>query len=159
MKIRYSKYLAPGILLVIAVLFILYMSTMNGTMSHQLSKIVSNLVVRDLLQLEISGWRMDVIDFIIRKIAHFVMYFGLGLVGYGYFYHRTHSIKKSMVCGWSVGIVISILDELQQLFRSGRTGRWYDVLIDGSGLLIAVIVFGLFTTIIHYLDMKNRDKN
>lgn len=79
-----------------------------------------------------------------RKAAHFGLYFGLGgligLVVYGLF-----RIKGRMwsLMSWGLGSAWGVIDEIHQYFVPGRSMQFSDMVIDSSGVLLAVVSLGL----------------
>lgn len=82
--------------------------------------------------------------FIVRKSAHFTIYLILGLL-------VISLLKEYMIISWK-SILISLLvvflyacsDEFHQLFVSGRSCEFRDVLIDCSGGLVGSYLYYLF---------------
>lgn len=82
--------------------------------------------------------------FIVRKSAHFTIYLILGLL-------VISLLKEYMIISWK-SILISLLvvflyacsDEFHQLFVSGRSCEFRDVLIDSSGGLVGSYLYYLF---------------
>ncbi len=82
--------------------------------------------------------------FIVRKTAHFTIYLILGLL-------VISLLKEYMIIGWK-SVFLSLLvvflyacsDEFHQLFVSGRSGEFRDVLIDSSGGLVGSYLYYLF---------------
>ncbi len=75
----------------------------------------------------------QVIDFALKKIAHFIEYFILGILTY----RATNNILVSI--GFCVLYAIS--DEFHQSFIPGREPRVRDVIIDSFGSITAVIIW------------------
>lgn len=84
--------------------------------------------------------------FIVRKIAHFTLYFILFLLIYTVF--RSYGVSKyTIVYSLIFCFVASMLDEFHQLFSAGRTSRMLDVIID---------TMGAFTSSLLVLFLKRR---
>lgn len=86
-------------------------------------------------------------SFYISKIAHFIEYgilcFFVFLTFIGLKKHNLRYIIGIVVC-----CLYAISDEFHQMYSSGRTPRFLDVLIDTLGAFTAVLVIELFITII-----------
>lgn len=86
-------------------------------------------------------------SFYISKIAHFTEY---GILCF--FVFLTFIGLKKYNLRYIIGIVVcslyAISDEFHQMFSSGRTPRFLDVMIDTLGAFTAVLVIELFITII-----------
>lgn len=53
-------------------------------------------------------------------------------------------LRNVMLLAFVLGCVYSISDEIHQLFISERAGQIRDVLIDSTGVLIAILLMGKF---------------
>lgn len=79
-------------------------------------------------------------DYILRKIAHFFEYTVLCVLFFRGFRRTTEiSFTKSLVLSVFLTIAYATSDELHQTLVSGRSGKPFDVIIDGLGTF-----FGLF---------------
>ena len=81
----------------------------------------------------------------VRKTAHFLEFAVLGALFFMFFSTFDGLFKKSRF-GFSLaaGFVYAVIDEVHQSFISGRACRAMDLLIDFSGILLAVTVCFLF---------------
>ena len=79
---------------------------------------------------------------IIRKFAHFVLYFILGvlssatLVSYRGIPYAFRGVISGAIC-----VIFAITDEIHQLFVDGRSGEVADVLLDSTASIIGILVF------------------
>lgn len=79
------------------------------------------------------------LEHFIRKAAHFTEYFILGwLLSLTI---RETNCSKIILTPWCIGTVVACCDEAIQLFSDGRAGRLADVLLDSTGVLVAVLCF------------------
>jgi len=92
---------------------------------------------------------IDTFSFIIRKLAHFSEFFLLGVFWY-LVYLKYTSKSKLILIVLIHGLITAIIDETIQLFVDGRSGEVMDVLIDFSGVLIAVLIM-------HYIICRRKD--
>lgn len=83
------------------------------------------------------------LNYPVRKLAHFSIYFLLGLVVYGLFLH-TNS-KHKLLFSLLTCVVYASFDEIHQLFVLGRTGQVLDVLIDSMGSIIGMLIIKAIT--------------
>jgi len=144
--------------------------------SHQPSQVSSSLsggILDSLLALLPNGFPIDteVLHTIIRKIAHVSVYFVLAiLVSFAWsksllqFYqnpvgvHRFYSLRSySIVIG--ICFLYAMGDEYHQTFISGRSGEFRDVLIDTSGALMGLFVYGLVYWWIFRKRVKQNDES
>lgn len=88
------------------------------------------------------------IDFIIRKSAHFIEYFILGVLSFISLRDLRYLFKKQRMAQSVIAVsfcaLYAVSDEIHQLFVEGRYGCLRDVLIDTSGSVLAVMIC-LFT--------------
>ncbi len=96
------------------------------------------------------------IHFVIRKTAHFLLFFALGAS-----YANTISvncnisIKNVFIIALLLSVAYAILDEFHQFFVPGRDCKASDVIIDGCGAFFGI---GLFLLLRGYIQRrKNND--
>ena len=106
------------------------------------------------LSLSVADWLLSVISvilpdglfvfepfhFYIRKAAHFIAYFILGVLALRAFRVSGARGWKSVVCAFALSFVYAISDEFHQLFVPGRGAQVRDVLIDGLGALVGILL-------------------
>lgn len=125
---------------------IFYLSSDNGS----LSSIKSDYIVNNIITLTNINFNVDYLTFIVRKFAHFFIYFLLGISVINLFDEL--NIKRVILYSLIFCIVYSISDEVHQLFVFDRTFKVLDILIDS---------FGSFTGIISYyigVNYGSKDK-
>lgn len=80
-------------------------------------------------------------DLILRKLAHMMEF---GLLAYLIYraFRQTWQLKQFDLLAWSVilSFVYAGTDEYHQLFVPGRECHFSDVLIDGLGILVFVLI-------------------
>ena len=82
--------------------------------------------------------QVDFLHSIIRKCAHFTEFFVLGVLS-SLAISYTELLRKGLT-GISFCLLVAITDETIQLFVGGRAGRILDVLIDGTGALVGIVL-------------------
>lgn len=96
---------------------------------------------------------------LVRKAAHFGLYFGLGglisLTFYGPFQMRGRSW---FVASWTFGSLWGVIDEIHQYFVPGRSMLFQDMLIDSGGVLLAVVLLTAMTAGYHRLSSWQKEK-
>lgn len=85
-------------------------------------------------QPDLPSNRIDVLDFILKKSAHFSEYLILTILWY-----RSLGQKSPMV-PVLISLAYAFSDETHQLFVPGRGGALRDVFIDSLGIITAVFV-------------------
>jgi hypothetical protein len=84
-------------------------------------------------------------SFIVRKLAHFTIYFALGFCMIHVFSPSAKKIRaKELAMALLLCFLYACSDEFHQSFTDGRAARFTDCLIDSSGSLCAMLVLALF---------------
>jgi|SRR5699024_1318146 len=107
-------------------------SKLSGSFVQVLFEIVS------LFPIVIEG---DTVHFIVRKSAHFMAYFILGIL----IMHTVRLFSRlsifSIVNGFFITVLYAASDEFHQTFIPGRSGEIRDVLIDSAGSLTGILTY------------------
>ena len=90
---------------------------------------------------------------IIRKCAHFILYVTGGILIYNLCL-QFNNIKYVEVVSIILGGIYAITDEIHQLFVEGRSGEVRDVLIDISGVTVGVMCLYFLLYIIKVCKKK-----
>ncbi|HIU52150.1 MAG TPA: VanZ family protein [Candidatus Merdicola faecigallinarum] len=53
-------------------------------------------------------------------------------------------VKRKITYSFIIGVIYAITDEIHQLFVPGRSGEIRDVLIDGLGIIVGIILIYQF---------------
>ena len=128
-------------LLVAGILFMMFrFSGQNTDVSNGLSGWLAERIL-SVLKPGYTGSDLDTLNFVVRKIAHFVLYtlLGLGLAGLIQNLHPKRALLIVMV----LGVLAAMLDESHQYFVQGRNASVYDVLLDSCGVLTGGLAFQL----------------
>lgn len=139
--------------IIIYILLILWMSLIFCFSNQPAidSDKVSNGVINKLIQVVeiISNHKFNEIEldniykyavFPIRKLAHFTLYFILGIFMYLSLYKNTLNSKKIFIISLILCFLYACSDELHQIFIPGRSGELRDVFIDTFGSLLSIIL-------------------
>ena len=142
--LKRHKKLLLSLLLIFQMALIFTMSSFGSDSSSA----QSNQIIRALHQVfpnlssDNSFSNDNNLVFIVRKTAHFTEYAILGLLFF--LVYRTHLTKPSNRKLFFLAIFSSFLyactDELHQLFVSGRSGQFTDVLIDTLGAFFGCLL-------------------
>lgn len=104
-------------------------------------------IIRPILEFLFPAASPETLSFyhgIIRKCAHFTEYAILGLFACRAFLAtKSWPRKYPFVFAFLVVIAVAMIDETNQSFNPARTGSIWDMLLDISGGLFAVVVYGL----------------
>ena len=86
--------------------------------------------------------------FIVRKTAHFTLYFILGIIVY--LLLTSYNVKMPILYSILFCLLYACSDEIHQLFSSGRTAKVMDVCIDTFGSSVAIIIFSTITKLLKH---------
>lgn len=138
------------ILLIIIWMILIYsFSNQNGIASSNMSGGIVDTIIELLEKLGIvfNDKMVDVFGFLIRKIAHFTLYFILGILWLWLLKDYSISFKLQVIYTIIFCVLYACSDEIHQLFVSGRDGKIFDVMIDTLGSLSSCIYIYLFRKI------------
>lgn len=137
------------ILLILWMCFIFAMSSRPADLSTQDSNfvgaLVGRLVIPDFEELSPDAREEFVmsIDHTVRKLAHACEYALMGILSLAAFFPGfTPSSKanRAVLISWLICLIYAATDELHQLFVSGRSGQFSDVMLDGAGAAVGVLI-------------------
>lgn len=93
-------------------------------------------------------------DFIVRKLAHFLEFTGLGLLMNTALYQTRK--RKSFLLATALASLYALTDEVHQLFVEGRACRAADWAIDTCGAIVGTIAFAvIFALLSKAIKRKN----
>jgi len=127
------------ILLILWMVLIFAMSSFDASESGNQSGFIVNLIgdifnIRDL----------ELLSFIIRKLAHITEFMILGILTINCF--KDYKFNNLLLLSVIFGIFYACTDEFHQIFVSGRSGSIKDVCIDSFGVLMGT--YGYYLAII-----------
>ena len=131
--------------------------TSGGLIENVLSAIYPNFNELD------NEKREEVVSsfqFIVRKTAHFFIYFVLGVsVLMSVITYFDLKLLIRMIIGSSICIIYAAIDEIHQYFIAGRSCEFRDFLIDTSGSIIGIL-FGylVFCIVSNFITKMRRKK-
>src|SRR5260370_16307494 len=116
-----------------AEIFYLSTPTFRGSLSQSL---LTQLL--DSLHLSVAPGTLDILDSILRKLAHLTEYTIFGLLLYGCFGGKDRFRWRPRLASWCVmaASAYSLTDELHQVFSPGRHASLIDSGIDATGAAI-----------------------
>lgn len=141
MNFKNLKKIVYGIFLIIWMIIVFGFSNQNGKVSQSSSDRITNNIVQvcdDYFGISLKSHTTD-ISFIVRKLAHFSIYFLGGVLIYNFL--NTFRLKRKYIIILSIvwGIIYAITDEMHQFFIDGRAAQIRDVIIDSCGVIIAIL--------------------
>ena len=119
------------ILLIIWMIVIFVMSSFNAEESSNQSGFIVSFIANFF---NINNTLL--VSLIVRKMAHFLEYFILGIL----MLNVIVNYNKKIYLAYIFSILYACLDEVHQLFVSGRSGQIMDVLIDSMGIIIGILL-------------------
>ncbi|MDQ0243683.1 VanZ family protein [Bacillus fengqiuensis] len=136
-------------------LLICNLSNQPATKSNQLSTGITEVIVENVEKIiPNAGTNIGSFNHIVRKNAHFAVYFVLGVL-------LINALRKNAIYSYQrvgLALLICILyaasDEFHQLFVPGRGGQIKDVLIDSVGASVGIGTYLLINQIVR--SRKNR---
>lgn len=121
---------------------IFYLST-KGWGGHQTESFLEKLLTAYLppVRDQLSRTDLDLLNYTVRKLAHFTEYAILTTLGYRACSKALNQIPTTALkFALFVSILFAISDEFHQAFEPGRTSLITDVFIDGLGASFAALL-------------------
>jgi len=115
----------------------------------EINPFTANLEEVDKLELQ------ENLSHIVRKGAHFTIYTMLGLLLMLYVNTYDFDLKTKELISFILGVTYAITDEVHQYFVPGRSCEFRDVCIDGSGVLLGILIVSV--VILIYYKVKKRE--
>ncbi|MBF8984842.1 VanZ family protein [Lutibacter sp. B2] len=123
------------------------LSAQPATQSDGLSKKVTRVIVETVVILDHGGNpEIDLVqkfNHIVRKYAHAGVYFVLGVLMMNALRRSEMRGFKVFACSFVFCALYAVSDEVHQLFVLGRGAQVMDVLIDCSGALVGIGMYGV----------------
>ena len=130
-----KKKIISIVLVVIWMILIFVMSSFGSTQSDSQSNFIVDILI-NIFNID----NVDVLSYIVRKLAHFTEYFILGILVCNMFrYYDKKYYFAIIVC-----ILYAVSDEAHQAFVPGRSCQVYDMLIDSFGSLSGIGLISMF---------------
>ena len=123
------------ILVIMWMIIIFIFSNTSGNISSE----ESNAIVVFISNLIHYTGDMNILEIIVRKLAHFTEYLILGILVINAC--KYNSVKDIIKLSILICILYACSDEIHQLFVQGREGKIFDVLIDTLGSLSGILMY------------------
>lgn len=121
-----------GLFMVVGIVGLAYFfSSQNGPQSQGISRTIVRTILQ-FLGIPDSYKNLKAWNFVVRKIAHFTIYFLLGC-GLSLMICGSGKPRKEIVICTVIGCVFAAIDEFHQSF-TGRTDSVWDVMLDTCGV-------------------------
>lgn len=179
---KWIFYLAH-VLVIVWMVFIFYMSAQPGDTSGEISGGVSHMFVQIWNSIFGLGWNegeilhmAEIWDYPIRKLAHMTEFGILAMLVYwafGLYAKLWGSVQlgeigkirawiskhKRYVAAWLLTICYAATDEIHQVFVPDRNGNLFDVVVDGTGAVIALLFIYAWMRCVAIFIFKASDNN
>lgn len=121
---------------------IFYLSSQPASQSNELSSGITKMII-DFVSGVVPGSAPELINLnhIIRKNAHFIAYFILGVFTVNALYLNRLKETRAFFMSLTISVAYAALDEFHQTFVPGRSGELRDVLIDSMGALVGIALY------------------
>lgn len=129
-----SKNKISLLLVILWMIFIFVMSSFDATSSSN----QSNFIV-DIITSIINIKDIGLLSLIIRKLAHFIEYFILGILVINFITRY----DKKIIIAILLCIIYATSDEIHQIFVPGRSCQIIDIMIDSSGSIMGIYLYKL----------------
>lgn len=136
------------ILLLVWMIFIFIMSHSSAIDSSNQSGVITSFL-NNILKID----NVEILEIIIRKFAHLFEYIVLGILIINCL--KDYQINKYIFISIIFCIIFACLDEIHQLFISGRNGNVVDIIIDTFGSTIGITLYNFICNKIKYKYCKN----
>lgn len=97
--------------------------------------------------------RIDDWSFVVRKLAHFVLFAVLGFLCFAAF-SADLPPRRAFPAALILGVARAVLDEVHQAFVPGRSCELRDVCIDSAGVLLGAAFLLFILTLIQQKKLK-----
>lgn len=105
-------------------------------------KMTESIIRKDLTKKEEDYYVKKLVK-IVRKSAHFTLYFLLGLSIISLSVEYLPLCKKNIIIAALIVFLYACSDEIHQLFIPGRSGEILDVIIDTCGGMTAITIYSI----------------
>ena len=129
--------------------------------SGRVAEFISNLIpsIRNMEEQEKKLFKEEVLQPIVRKVAHYSIYTSLGFLSMCFALTCKGTYRQKGISSLVFCILYSISDEIHQLFVPGRSGQLVDVYIDTLGALTGILFMYLVLRIYKKISKKQEEKH
>ena len=132
------KNKSSTILMLLWMFLIFLMSSFDATESANQSNFIVNIIT-NIFKIE----NIEVLSFIIRKLAHFTEYLILGFLTINML--NKNDISKKYLISILICLIYATSDEIHQIFAPGRACQIKDILIDSIGSITGIYLYKLIS--------------
>ncbi|MDD4296602.1 MAG: VanZ family protein [Ruminiclostridium sp.] len=136
------KYV-PFFLILLMMFIIFGLSAVDGATSYDFSRVIAKFIKSIMDIIVDNNFSITTIDMVIRKLAHFFEYLILTILLFISFSNIKLSRRYSLLISAVISVLVSIVDEGVIQNISGRNNNIFDVMVDCTGIITAVIIFAI----------------
>ena len=153
-KRLHTKRIILVLIIILWMYVVFYLSSQNGNESQGTSSFIVNIVASiytKLTNIQLTMSNIDNLTYVIRKIAHFTLYF-LGSISV-FLLFKTYNISKRRTYIYTLlfCVIYACSDEFHQIFSKDRNGNCIDILIDTFGSALGMIFVDIVSNIVYKL--------
>ena len=134
------KKIIKFILVLLCMITIFSFSSDKGLESSKKSSYIISIIEK-LTGKKYEDKQLEVITFMVRKTAHFTIYFLFGFLLVSLFREYFIIDKKKFLIVIFLCMLYACSDEVHQLFVSNRSGKVSDVLLDTVGSFLGIVSY------------------
>ena len=155
-RINYIRilYAAASLLIMLAAFMF---SAQSGDSSGETSMNITENVSQHFFIDDIGRDALEILEQIIRKLAHFIEFAALGFFVFAFMNTFEIKRKKAIIISLVFSSIYALSDEIHQYFVPERACRLTDVLLDSFGALCGIFLFIALFELIQ--KIKNRHNN
>jgi VanZ family protein len=159
-KFKTPSFIIPALFSLFFMCLIFVLSAQHGEISSALSIDVTETAARiifsdfDAMTEQVQETVLQQLHGIVRKSAHFCIFFMLGISVFLSVRSVVSKISKQFIITISICTVYAIFDEVHQFFVPGRDANVTDVIIDVAGSLCGIIVVFLISSTIKHIKIS-----
>ena len=139
-------------------------SSQQANISHSVSGSITTMIINTLKPVvshirDTPKWLLeDELENLIRKVAHFFLFFTLGISLLTVLKLYLSFLKKPLIWLLTLALVVLFagIDEWHQSFIPGREARFTDVIIDVVGALFAFLCMGVHFALNRFSEFLHR---
>jgi len=140
-----ARKIVSWVAVILWMVIIFNLSAQVAEQSDQLSTGITEFIMNAIEKFA-GNINVDIGSFnhLVRKNAHFIAYFVLGVLAANALGRSGLHGYKSILSALLICILYAVSDEVHQLFVPGRAGQVKDVIIDNAGASVGIGVYLMF---------------
>lgn len=153
-RINYIRIFYAAISLLIMLAAFMF-SAQSGDSSGETSMNITENVSQHFFLGDIGRDALEILEQIIRKLAHFIEFAALGFFVFAFTDTFAIKRKKAIIISLAFCALYALSDEIHQHFVPERACRLTDVLLDSFGALCGILIFIALCALIKKLKNKH----